>query len=229
MLWQPGPDSINRLFELTEQKRVEDPWYNDVLVQCRQGALNDENYCFLLGLPTQHVGSWRQPQDAEGSKGYAGCGNDDCNNLHQTWREMATLGQPWKDMCKLECSLCRDERVRRNRLVEPQDDRIKHVPFLHAPYIHQNNEPKYHALLIRAVENAKRAPGGSQHVLWCCAQDTPHNPGEIAVGQDRLEKKRSRWLQFHDQRTASIPGLLPLYFNMHARVTEQHQQDVKHV
>ena len=36
-----------------------------------------------------------------------------------------------------------------------------------------------------------------------------------------IEKKRARWLQYHDQMTAGIPGLLPLYYGMKARVTEK--------
>ena len=86
MFWKPGPDSINCLFELTEQKRIEDPWYNEVLMQCRNGELDDECYCFLLGLPTRHVGTWRVPPGSDQDSGFAGCGKDECKQLHHTWQ-----------------------------------------------------------------------------------------------------------------------------------------------
>ena len=53
MFWKPGPDSINYLQELTIQKRIDDPWYNDAMHECRNGELQQENYCFLMGLPTK--------------------------------------------------------------------------------------------------------------------------------------------------------------------------------
>ena len=37
----------------------------------------------------------------------------------------------------------------------------------------------------------------------------------------QVARKRSRWLQYHDQKTAGIPGLLPLYIGMKARITEK--------
>ena len=56
------------------------------------------------------------------------------------------------------------ERRRRNRLVAPRDARIREMPFVEAPFIHPNNEPKYHALLVRAVEHAKRGKRHEGHL-----------------------------------------------------------------
>ena len=53
------------------------------------------------------------------------------------------------------------------------------------------------------------------------AQDTPHNPKEIAATPANVDQKRDRWLQFHDQQTAGIPGLFPMYKGIRARVTEK--------
>ena len=36
-----------------------------------------------------------------------------------------------------------------------------------------------------------------------------------------MQKKLDRFLQFHDQRTAGIPGIFPMYRDMKARVTEK--------
>ena len=92
---------------------------------------------------------------------------------------MALCGASWSEMQELECKVCKKERQRRNRLIEPNDPRVLREPFLSAPYIHRNNEPKYHAMLLRAVEQAKRAEGGSKYILWVRAQDTVLNPKEV--------------------------------------------------
>ena len=193
----------NYMQELTVQKRIDDAWYNDVMHECRRGELHQENYCFLMGLPTMHPGSWRA--------GRVTCGHNPCTLLCEAWAKMAREGHTWEDMCAMECSMCAEERQRRNRLATPQDMRLSRAPFLDAPYVHQNNEPKYHALLTRALEHAKRNGEGPKHVLWVVAKDTPHDTPEFRISKDQLDKKRARWLQFHDQHTSGIPGLLPLY------------------
>ncbi len=33
--WRSSPDSLNFVVELTEQKRLDDPWLNAVVTQCR--------------------------------------------------------------------------------------------------------------------------------------------------------------------------------------------------
>ena len=72
-------------------------------------------------------------------------------------------------MASLECDACARERRRRNRLVAPNDARIQQMPFLDALFIHPNNEPKYHALLVRAVEHAKRGREQPSYILWVVA------------------------------------------------------------
>ena len=213
MFWGEGDNTINYMAELTEQKRLDDPWYNDVMVSCRSGAMDDESYHFFTGLPTQHCGSWH--------RGQALCGSDKCSKLSSEWATMAKRGESWEDMVTMECGACRQERNRRCRVVVPGDPRIKRPPFVDAPFIHQNNEPKYHALLKRAVEHAKRGGEAPKHILWVVARDKPHNPAEIDGTPDQVERKRASWLQFHDQKTAGIPGLFPLYIGMKARVTDK--------
>ena len=127
----------------------------------------------------------------------------------------------WVSMVLMECVECATDRRRRNRLIEPQDPRIRQSPFIDAPYVHQHNEPKCHALLLRAVENAKRGGSTPAHILWVVAQDAPTNPAEVASSPAEMQRKQQRWLQYHDQMTAGIPGLLPLYLGMRARVTEK--------
>ena len=217
LFWGNGPDSLNFLAELTVQKRVLDPWYNNMLRQCREGTLESETYCFLLGLPTRHAGSW---QDSEGA---LMCGQHACSQLPNLWHELRKDGNTWEEMLAKapECGICSSERDRRNRLVSQDDLRLQHPQFLQAPYIHKHNEPKYHALLLRAVENAKRGSSQPNHILWVVAEDTVHNPKEFAGDSEQLQRKRARLLQYHDQKTAGLPGLLPLYPNIRMRVTEK--------
>ncbi len=106
------------------------------------------------------------------------------------------------------CAICTAERTRRNRVVDSNDARVREEPFLSAPYIHRNNEPKYHALQQRLNR------------LWFAAQDKPCNPREIAKDPQQLSKQLERFLQFHDQRTAGIPGLCLLSVGLRMRVTE---------
>ena len=107
---------------------------------------------------------------------------------------MAVAGAPWSEMQALECDECKKERQRRNRLLEARDPRLLQEPFLSAPYVHRNNEPKYHAMLLRAVELAKRATGGPKFILWVRAEDTIQNPREVTATPEQLNKKRERFL-----------------------------------
>ena len=60
LFWSTNPpESFNFFAELKVQKRVVgDLWYASFLKECRFGRLSDENYNFLLGLPTLHAGCW---------------------------------------------------------------------------------------------------------------------------------------------------------------------------
>ena len=223
MFWGDDTDTINYFVELTQQMRIEDPWYSAFLDQCRHGYLDDEMCNFIVGLPTEHCGSWMTPTYGQSSSatGFASCKNAACLHLHTTWKEMSQAGSTWQVMVSMECAVCNAERQRRNRLLEPNDKRLHEEPFLSAPYVHKNNDPKYHAMLLRAVEAAKRGGKQPQHILWVVAQDYFQNPKEVAKTEELQKRKRERFLQFHDQKTAGIPGLLPLFIGMKARVTEK--------
>ena len=148
MFWSTDADSLNYFTELTIQKRIGDPWYASVMGECRYGQLSYESYHFLFGLPTEHTGSWS-------SDGTFASKSDVCASLPAIWKQMAAAGTQWNAMQEMECDICRRERDRRNRLLEAEDQRVRHEPFLSAPFIHKNNEPKYHAMLLRAAEEAK--------------------------------------------------------------------------
>ena len=136
MFWNSDADALNYFVELTIQKRVEDPWYSAILEECRYGDLSDESYHFLLGLPTEHAVSWN-------TDGTLNCKSEICAALPATWRKLAAADMQWSSMQILECNICKKERDRRNRLLEGEDARVRQEPFLSAPFIHKNNEPKY--------------------------------------------------------------------------------------
>jgi len=205
-------DSINFFRELHEQKRVvNDPWYSSLLDECRYGCLSEESYNFLLGLPTQHAGSW--PFFAE-----AHCSAETCQKLDTVWPQRVFEGASWETLQGMECKNCQIERERRNRLIMPEDPRVVQEPFVSAPYMHKNNEPKYHAMLLRAAEHAKQQ---RQYTLWFAAEDAPENPAQIAKTPQKLKERLERLLQLHDQKTAGIPGLALLYPYLKGRVTEK--------
>ena len=211
LLWKSGHDSLNLFVELTIQKRIDDPWYASVMEECRRGALSQEAYNFLVGLPTEHAGSWA-------ADGTLQCNSKSCADLPDTWKRMSATGGTWADMQCMECSICSAERRRRNRVINGEDPRVRQEPYLSAPFIHKNNEPKYHAMLLRASEQAKT---DRQHTIWFAATDTPENPASIVTNPAKLKQRLERFLQFHDQQTAGIPGLNILYEGMRARVTEK--------
>ena len=136
--WGNDKDSLNYFVELTIQSRIQDLWYSRFLDERRKGRLSDEMYNYIVGLPTEHPGSWIP--DVMGT-GYVCCHNGACKDLHVHWKDMALAGEPWSVMQQLECSSCKQERDRRNRLVMPEDPRLKIEPFLSPPYVHQNNGP----------------------------------------------------------------------------------------
>ena len=98
LMWADGEDSLNFFIELTVQKRIDDPWYASVMEECRYGQLSEESYNYLVGLPTEHTGSWL-------SDGTVQCGKAECAGLPLMWKSMAELGQRCPAMQAMECAL----------------------------------------------------------------------------------------------------------------------------
>ena len=127
-MWGDGEDSLNFFKELTIQKRIDDPWYADVMEECRYGRLSEESYNFFVGLPTEHTGSWR-------GDGTVQCGREECAALPEKWKRMADQEVNWPAMQVMECSLCKAERDRRNRVMAGDDPRVRREPYLSGPFI----------------------------------------------------------------------------------------------
>lgn len=171
MFWSDGVHGLNYSKELTEKKRFDDTWYAEVLEQCREGRLDEKNYALIRGSPTAKLL----------------CSNACCATLAERWKGRS-FGQ-WEEDIAQECAECHRERHRRNRLLPPppEDAALRESDFLDAPYVHQHNEPKYHARLLRAAEYAKRH---KKHCLWFRAHDTIMDRIERPKDLMKLQKKR---------------------------------------
>ena len=49
--------------------------------------------------------------------------------------------------------------------MEVGDPHVRAEPFVSAPDVHKNTEPKYHVVLLRAVADAKRSAQGPRQIL----------------------------------------------------------------
>ena len=57
--------------------------------------------------------------------------------------------------------------------------------------------------------------------MWITAEDSFQNPGEIVKDEETRQQQRERLLQYNDQKSKGIPGLLPTFLGMKVRVTEK--------
>ena len=210
-VWRHTDDSTNGLCELTITHRQKDPWLAHVLREHREGAETWETYCFVHGLPTKHAGSWLPQSEI------LQCGHASCEELaKKRWQE----GTPWHSRGATECDLCETERLRRCRVVLPTNhnaNKHKEMPFIHAPYIHPFNAPKYNAQLLRSVKYAK---GLNKRLLWVRAFDLPLAEEDKGLNVGDLERRRRQWLQIHDKKTGGIMGLMPLVHDLPMRLTD---------
>ena len=56
-------EAVQGVTVLTLQERCKDKWYSDLLDECRELKLSENNYNFLHGFPTAVPGSWCLGQD----------------------------------------------------------------------------------------------------------------------------------------------------------------------
>ena len=170
---------------------MKDPWYNSLLMQCRNGDLSNEAYAFLHGLPTQHCGSWWKECMDDGSVKVHTCRNG-CD-LSAIWHEMAKKGSGWAAMQALECETCCIERDRRNRIVAPDDQRIHVPPFLHAPYTRTTTRSimlcfygRWSVPSITLTQQATRQP---PCIFYGCSHRI-HQSTDLNLAEQRSKQKR---------------------------------------
>lgn len=148
MFWEDGSESLSYFKELAIQERVRDSWRDLVLQECWSGNPSEEMTDYFVGFPTLHAGSWKPTPNGAG---VVECGAYVRAGLPTCWRPMAGAGASWLETQALDCDFCKKERPRCNRLIELQDPHALQRRFVSILYAHRSSEPKYHAMLLRAV------------------------------------------------------------------------------
>ena len=165
-------------FELTIGHRTkDDPWLHALLEADRFGNESWELYCFTHGLPTRNPGSWLPGADRPF------CGEPDCATWAARWQKARDQKQdvPWEMRLENECSVCKKERQRRNRIIKNSDvnaQLYREEPFTDAPFVHPFRAPSYHAQHLRSIAFA---PG-----LSPCACDSLERSPAIRCGASVL-------------------------------------------
>ena len=209
------PDSIQKLYELTVNKRNDgDEWLDAVLSADRQGDETWEMYCFIHGLPTRNPGSWL-PRDGM-EHGVVTCNTAGCAGLREQWDMLWRRdAMTWSERQQMECEVCREERERRCRVIAQKADaeeQHKREPFIDAPFVHPLRQPTNHAQRLRALHFAR---SHRTRVLWALAHDQ-----RVAKEAGRSPNQAS-WLMKMDRATAGLPGMLPLILDLPVRFTQE--------
>ena len=232
LLWGSGKNTIRKCWDFTESQRCKDAWYNAFLTQCRYGELRGYFYYMLHGFPTGlPVGlgdeAHNLPQNpSQGTTCH--CCTD------KSWQTAANNDLYWKvwvdrflneganaeELLNMECATCRNTRHQRKRVLEQEmldSDTLHQSPFDAAPALYAKNAPRYHTIMLRASEYA-RVNNIALH--WCWAQDIPLQREDRDLALEKLNEKRRRWLEHHDQETCHISSVVPLAHKLPVRITD---------
>nr|MCS5703195.1 hypothetical protein [Acidobacteriota bacterium] len=225
IFWGPEPNCVHRLWELTEIKRTDDPWFIEILRQCRHGELDEENYHLINGFPTKTPLSL----STASSPGRRCCccarGSSDTgqltNGYYATWsKAFLDQGLTGAELVAQECTTC--QHTRKDKRValyddEPATESLRLKPFDTAPGLYLYNVPRYETILLRAREYAK---ANEFKLYWLYAQDVPLHRGDRDLSEEDLHKKRMRWLGNHDQKTGHLSSVCPLAKGMPIRLLD---------
>ena len=83
--------------------------------------------------------------------------------------------------------------------------------------MHPFNQPRYHALLLRAVRFAR---AHKRILIWYRAEDIPYKGLDESMRGESLRKRKETWLKYPDNKTCGIAGLLPLVRGMPMRCSD---------
>ena len=115
-----------------------------------------------------------------------------------------------------ECGQCKNERNRRNRVINEEDKRPYEDKFKTAPLIVPNNDVKYKVNKDRAVEWA-REHGCA--VLWSAAKDSVKGSPSFTRNPNLLTEKR-KWLNYTDAQCGGLSGMVPVVLGMEVVATD---------
>ena len=223
-----GPE---RVLELTTNIRSGgDHWYSDFLDACRKGELQENDYNFLHGYPTNaqitfwhhrtHQHDWVHPDWC------AMRGNNVPFTLHAGMKDAPT---DEADRA-LECWDCFQERLRRARCLHcelcSEDAAVKVNTDLFSDSIYIT--PFNKAVFYYATKRAQKFAHAKQHQLfWIQATDTPPSWFASGFSKSELQNLKMKWLKYHARKTEGVLSLLPCCLDMPYRVTHSHGREFK--
>ena len=152
-----------------------------MLDECRMGALSEDNYNFLHGLPTV--------------------------TSIQFWYHRRTENKDWHSgrSCTVdgECQDCATERMRRNRWLD-----VGNAPELAAQTLAQERfkrcvliTPFNKAVFQFSIHRAQTfAAAAGEQLLWMQAVDKPPSWFAGTLGTEELEGAKMKWLQYHARK-----------------------------
>jgi hypothetical protein len=114
---QRWPESNKRVLCLEQNKRSgADAWFSELLTNCREGDMTEDQYNFLHGLPTKVCGSWLSRDQR------SMCGNGECDRFYDNASSiLSDYSRPWQvrweEAKQMECAKCAEERQRRKRVI----------------------------------------------------------------------------------------------------------------
>ena len=191
-----------RVLELNQNLRSgEDEWFSSVLDECRLGALQEENYNFLHGLPTNaEIVFWfHRLKDSTGWK----------HNSEHCSRER-------------RCPDCLQEARRRNRLLDmggastQAAEILADAKFKTCMLITTYNQAVFQFAIHRAQNFAAAT---EQQLFWMQAIDNPPSWFAGTMTQKELQKTKQMWLQFHARKTEGVLSICPLCYGMPLKIT----------
>ena len=214
LMWGQPPNAVHRAWDFQQSLRCTDPWFNDVLNQCRQGRLSREAYDLLHGQPTAKPTEW-------GDKKCECVGECDEAGFFKPWvRAFLTEGRTAAELMATECKECCLQRARRKRVLDRggtvPEELIK-SPFDVAPALYSYNVPRYYTVLQRARQFARV---NRLRLRWCFAKDVPLHREDRELTPEQLDEKRRNWLTFHDQQTSHLASQVPLVQGLPVRLTD---------
>ena len=231
LLWSGPKTGVQGVTELHQCERQDDEWLEDMQEEIRSGALSEDNYNFMHGLPTSVPGSWHrgdvlcgraackklakvQPSQQSSNKAKAKAAPTKGHTRNATTYKRPRHSTPedraqamGRDAIHMqECKVCKEERASKALVASgPHDPRWSQERFSSAPAIFPNNDTKYHVNKLRARLFA------AQHqrvITYAVAQDKPSS--ETLKKRPSSAGEKLEWLQRHDRACGDLYGMLPL-------------------
>ena len=88
---------------------------------------------------------------------------------------------------------------------------------IRSPVIYKNNVPKYSAVHRRTRDHAQQ---NDKRIAWTTCIDIPLFQDDRCLPVEKLDEKRRRWLERHDQSTTHLTSILPLAEGLSLRLTD---------